>query len=71
MSIPKDLNLQRYLTEPDAMIYYQVGRNSLRAKAEELNAVRHFGRRRVYDRVTLDAGLERESSEKATAEDKN
>lgn len=63
ISIPKDVAVQRYLRISDGCIYYQLGRNTLRALADKANATRKVGRRVLIDRVILDEYLEKSETE--------
>lgn len=63
MSITKDINNQRYLSVADGCIYYQLGRNTLRALSDTAQATRHIGRRVLIDKNTLDSYLEAHNSE--------
>lgn len=49
---------KRMLTEKEAMEYTSLGRNSVRKLGKELDCVRHFGNRIMYDRKKIDAFLD-------------
>lgn len=61
--IKKDIPNQRYLTVADGCIYYQLGRNTLRALSDKANATRHIGRRVLIDKIRLDDYLETKGGE--------
>lgn len=45
---------KRLLSEMEGMAYVGLQRNKFRSWAAEIGAVRHIGRRVLYDRVTID-----------------
>ena len=49
---------QRMLTEKDAQIYLGLKRAKCREFGEKVNAVKHIGRRVLYDRKILDDALD-------------
>ncbi len=50
---------QRMLVEKQALAYTGLGRSSLRKLASEIRAVRHVGRRVLYDKNVLDEYFDR------------
>ena len=44
----------RFLSEIGAQQYYGLGRTSIRKLGAELGAIKHFGRRILYDRIIID-----------------
>ena len=56
--ILKDIDNQRSLSVPDAIVYFQMGRGLLYKTAELAKAKRKVGRRVLIDKQILDAYLE-------------
>ena len=49
---------KRLLTEAEAMCFVGLRRTKLRQWAKDVGAVRHIGRRVLYDRVVLDRAVD-------------
>ena len=48
------LSDKRLLSEKESCFYWGLSRYSIRRLAENVGAIRHFGRRILYDRIVLD-----------------
>lgn len=50
---------KRMLSLDEAAAYCGIGKNKMRALAEEVGAIRRFGRRTLVDKTALDAALDK------------
>ncbi len=55
---PADMTGKRLFSLSEGCIYTGTGRTSFRAFAENIGAVKHFGKRVLFDRKIIDAALD-------------
>lgn len=66
MGYNRDFDGKRLLNEADGMRYVGLQRNKFRQWAREIGAVRHIGRRVLYDRTVIDQAVDELSNAACT-----